>query len=234
VTGTTGRSRAALAAGVTLGLLLLVLAAASGPVGFLHESGRRLDPPPPQPASTGSDEPTQQTLHEVTRGQKQLIDLSWLGTLFATAMLLVVVLVVLALLRHLWVQRWRPPERPAQVDFELAPDDRLAASLQAAATALQDTLDHGRPADAIVSCWRRLQQEATDAGLPPDPAETSTEYVVRALHRLDLDPRATAGLAALYREARFSEHPLGEDARAAARASLSVLQADLARRTADA
>ena len=45
---------------------------------------------------------------------------------------------------------------------------------------------------------------------------------------LDLDPAATDRLASLYREARFSTHPLGEEARAAARDALAVLHADLA------
>jgi hypothetical protein len=49
------------------------------------------------------------------------------------------------------------------------------------------------------------------------------------LHALDLDPRAIERLARLYREARFSRHPLGEDARAQAAAALEALHADLAR-----
>ena len=65
------------------------------------------------------------------------------------------------------------------------------------------------------------------AGLPRSRHETSAEFVVRVLHRLDLDPRAIGELAALYREARFSDHQLGEEARERARAALERLHADL-------
>ena len=50
---------------------------------------------------------------------------------------------------------------------------------------------------------------------------------MRALHTLDLDPRAIGSLAALYREARFSEHELGEAARDDARSALQRLRDDL-------
>jgi hypothetical protein len=73
----------------------------------------------------------------------------------------------------------------------------------------------------------RLEEAVAAAGVRPGVAETSTELVSRVLHSLDVDPRAVATLAALYREARFSEHPMGEDARAAARASLTRLHEDL-------
>ena len=66
--------------------------------------------------------------------------------------------------------------------------------------------------------------------MPPRPSDTAAEFVQRTLRSLDLDPRAIASLASLYREARFSEHPVGEDARAAARAALETLHADLASR----
>ncbi len=61
----------------------------------------------------------------------------------------------------------------------------------------------------------------------PRPSETSAELTVRVLHHLDVDPRPVARLAALYREARFSEHELGEDARADARTALEQLRRDL-------
>jgi hypothetical protein len=42
-----------------------------------------------------------------------------------------------------------------------------------------------------------------------------------------VDPGSIGRLAALYREARFSGHPLGEDARTAAEAALRQLHQDL-------
>ena len=54
------------------------------------------------------------------------------------------------------------------------------------------------------------------------PAETATEFVVRFLHTLDVDPRPVATLAALYHEARFSTHELPADARTRAERRLAA------------
>ena len=48
-------------------------------------------------------------------------------------------------------------------------------------------------------------------GLPRHPAETSAEYTIRVLHTWDIAPAALGGLAELYREARYSRHPVTED-----------------------
>jgi hypothetical protein len=49
------------------------------------------------------------------------------------------------------------------------------------------------------------------------------------LRTLDVDPRAISTLGRLYREARFSSHELGEDARTTATAALQQLHDDLHR-----
>ena len=88
-------------------------------------------------------------------------------------------------------------------------------------------MDRGGPRDGIVACWVRLEEIVAAAGLAPRRSETSAELVTRLLMALDLDPRAIGRLAALYREARFSEHHLGEDRRAEARSALRALHEDL-------
>ena len=56
-----------------------------------------------------------------------------------------------------------------------------------------------------------------------DPADTSTELTERVLASRHVDPAAIARLAALYREARFSDHAMGEDARRAAIEALDAV-----------
>ena len=92
-----------------------------------------------------------------------------------------------------------------------------------------EALEHGPPRNAIVAAWVALEGAAGAAGLPRHPAETSTEYVVRVLRVWDVDPRSLAGLAALYREARFSTHPLTEDHRRQAISALATIRSDLGR-----
>ncbi|GAB3072598.1 hypothetical protein GCM10027053_42210 [Intrasporangium mesophilum] len=90
-------------------------------------------------------------------------------------------------------------------------------------------LETGDPRNAIVAAWLNLETSAGATGLPRHPAETSTEYTERVLATWDIDPVRIDDLAGLYREARFSLHPLGEDHRRRAIADLHVLHADLDR-----
>jgi hypothetical protein len=232
VTGRERRATAALTAllpaGVVLGLLVLVWAATTGPVRMLQDSGRRYVFAPPTPTASPTDGSTPApNLREVTEDIKPIADLSWLGDLIATGILLLVCIAVFLGLRWLWLHRWHPPEQPEEVPFEVLPA-QVAAAVSNGRTAQLEAVAEGAPRNGIVACWLRLQVSVEEAGVPPRRSDTSTEFVQRALRSLDLDPRPVATLAALYREARFSEHPVGEDARDAARAALESLHEDLA------
>lgn len=119
--------------------------------------------------------------------------------------------------------------RPAEQD----PDGSqwhtlLAAELGIAATEQLVEIAVGTPRNAIVACWVRLQEATGRAGLPAVPSETPREFAARAMRLLGLETTAMGVLAELYREARFSEHPLGEEHRSQAVAALTVLVAQLA------
>ena len=88
-------------------------------------------------------------------------------------------------------------------------------------------LERGEPRNAIVAAWLGLETSAAATGLPRDPAETSSEYTQRVLGVWPVDSARLGDLAALYREARFSVHDLGESHRDRAVADLRVLIADL-------
>ena len=66
-----------------------------------------------------------------------------------------------------------------------------------------------------------------DAGVRRNPADTSTELTERVLATCHVEPAAIAALAALYREARFSDHEMGEDARRAAIEALDAVHDSL-------
>jgi hypothetical protein len=103
-----------------------------------------------------------------------------------------------------------------------------AELLEAARERLRD-LETGEPRNAIVAAWLDLEGSAAATGLPRQPAETSTEYTARVIAVWAVDREHLADLAALYREARFSVHPLGEQHRSRAIGDLRVLIADLER-----
>lgn len=140
------------------------------------------------------------------------------------AVVLLLLVAVLAVIRSVW-RTPRLVSRPA-ADF-VTPEvpDELIESAEARMTLLEG----GEPRNAIVAAWLSLETSAEATGLARDPAETSTEYTTRVLHTWDVDPRSIGDLAALYREARFSRHPLGEEHRRRAMRDLTSLHDDLRR-----
>ena len=221
-------STALLPSAVVLGLLVLAWAATTGPVRMLRESGRIVEfgEETPSYALTDSPDGPGPTLEDVTRDVRPRFHLAWLGDVIAMAFVTAVCVAVFLALRWLWRHRWHPPEKPLAVEFEVLPE-RLVEALRQDVAAQLGAVAEGSPRNAIVACWLRLQDIVADAGLPPRPSETSTEFVVRTLRALDLDPRPIGRLAGLYREARFSDHALGEDSRTAAREALEALHEDL-------
>lgn len=100
--------------------------------------------------------------------------------------------------------------------------------LEAARDRLRD-LESGEPRNAIVAAWLGLETTAAATGLPRLPAETSSEYTERVIGVWPVDSDRLGDLAALYREARFSVHELGESHRDRALTDLRVLITDLER-----
>jgi hypothetical protein len=88
-------------------------------------------------------------------------------------------------------------------------------------------LEEGEPRNAIVAAWLDLETAAAASGLPRQASETSTEYTTRVVGTWPVDRERLEDLAQLYREARFSLHPLGEGERHRAIDDLTVLHADL-------
>jgi hypothetical protein len=87
-----------------------------------------------------------------------------------------------------------------------------------------DALADGPVDDVIVACWVRLEDAAAAAGSGRRPSETSAELAVRVLTSFHAPSDAVERLLELYRAARYSRHPLGEDDRVAAMAALGAIR----------
>jgi Domain of unknown function (DUF4129) len=85
----------------------------------------------------------------------------------------------------------------------------------------------GTPRNAIVACWDRFEEQAERAGLARRPWETSSEFTIRLLDLVSADGGSVARLERLYHEARFSEHPIGEEQRAEAVEALEAVHRSL-------
>ena len=148
---------------------------------------------------------------------------NWIGTLVSALVLGAVVVCAVIAAVSAWQHRprlrwWR---REAVDEFEVLPD--IVAAMSADAAEQRAALIRGAPRNAIVQCWLRLEAVVANAGLPRDPADTSTEFTSRVLATYTVDRQALLELSALYREARFSTHEMGESDREAAIAALEAL-----------
>jgi hypothetical protein len=213
---------ALVSAGVLLVVLLVTWAASIGPSGVLRGDGPGVVRPPEQTRTTPTATPDPKpAADEQDDGGDGVLWIFAILINVATAALVVVLLV--------WLVRWLAGvrrvrrarrRREAAVDAAdidvLSPGAAVARELLADAEAQRAALSGGAPRNGIVECWHRFEVSAAAAGIERRPWETSSEHTLRVLDLVDADPTAVSRLAALYREARFSEHELTEDDRAAA------------------
>ncbi|KRF24465.1 DUF4129 domain-containing protein [Phycicoccus sp. Soil803] len=153
----------------------------------------------------------------------------WTVTLVELALkllLVVVVVIVLVAIGRALLDRWRAREVTADQEaaVDVVPEVLLEAALEG-----ERQLSRGTPANAVIAAWVALEDACRAAGVRDDDSRTAAELLTAVLrsHRVDRAPLDT--LAALYREARFSTHPIGEDQRTTAREALVQVQSDLRR-----
>ena len=192
-------------------VLLLVLAASSGPTKMWVTPTSN-----ESPTSVGGG--SNSTTSEVWNDSTDVIEWpGWIGAALQIAGVGVVVFIVLAYVAaDKWAPRLRRGGRMA-VRRKRGGFDTLATvrvtQLVVDAEATRAALQGGTARNAIVACWMQLERAATAAGLPRIAAETPAEYVQRVVTAASVDPEPIGQLAALYREARFSRHALGEEHR---------------------
>lgn len=155
------------------------------------------------------------------------------GTNWAQVVLLIlIVLVIGGVVWRIVESEWSPWRRtvaPKHAGPVPEPDETTPEQLRAAVDESLESLERGPVTDAIIGCWVRVETAAAAAGLALRPSETSSEFVDRVLTSYGAREDALRRLSALYREARFSSHELGESSREEARACLADIRTDLAR-----
>jgi hypothetical protein len=177
-----------------------------------------LPPPPTTPAGNNGDQAPPRTLH----------NLAGLYLLVA-ACLLFLGLAALPLIFQQRARRWWAFHRRVRLRPDPPPPVRPGAPAllaEAAARAVR-IMEQGPVDDAIVACWLGLEDAAARAGTKRAPAETSAEFTERVLAEHQVSPDTLRRLAALYREARFSGHTLGEPDRATARDLFGLVRTEL-------
>jgi hypothetical protein len=238
--------RAGTSAGVAVlaaaGLLLVLVtwAASIGPdqvvsgghVQRVHPPARSLSAPvaaQPDPAAAARAE---------HRGEPPawLAAIAWVLELLTLAVVAFLARQLLRKLRRWWRTRSRSrriaPEEV--VEFEVLDSAAHVSELLEADAAEQriQLAMSGAPRNAIVECWHRFEEQAVRAGMARRPWQTTAEFVLGVLDLVGADRGAVSRLADLYREARFSDHPMTDAHRSAALAALDEIHRSLRTRVA--
>jgi Domain of unknown function (DUF4129) len=222
------RRAAALVAGTAGTLLLCAWVSSTGPVGVFARGRQRRGPDTSAPGEEyGTTQLSPGELEGLRDGdnQQQPLFVDVMTVVLKVALAVVVLLVLVAATRAL-LQWWRsrqPGGTPAR-EADVLPEVILAGAREG-----EELLAHGTPANAVVAAWVALEDSVRAAGVRDDGSRTSAELVTGVLRTFRVEREPLDRLAALYREARFSTHPIGEEMRAQAVDALGRVRADLAR-----
>jgi hypothetical protein len=120
----------------------------------------------------------------------------------------------------------RPGHTPGRVGMPAPTDgdeNRAAAQLtvEAGRAALAGPLD---PRAGVVACYAALERAMAASGAPPQGSDTPAEVLARLAGAGTAARRAASALTTLFREARYSPHPVAEADRRAADALLAELE----------
>ena len=153
------------------------------------------------------------------------------GWTLVAVLVAIAVAALVAIVRGILASRDpRTPEADDAADLDL---EALAMAVTTESADRLAALSAGTPAEGIVAAWSHLEATLHGAGVPLPASRTSTEVSLDVLRRFAVDPETLATLAALYREARYSRHPLTEDDRARAASAYRALDADVRSAAAD-
>jgi hypothetical protein len=211
----------------------LVLAASTGPADVVGarspdtSSSDTLGQRPPPPDGDAAEEVPEES---ITSDRSTGLG-TWTRDVLAFALLAAGLWVLAVVMRALIVRLARHlPEEQLVLDLDPLPDlEGAREAVRADQGRHEEALSRLDVRNGIVACWVLLEEAAAGCGVSRRPAETATEFVVRFLHQLDVDPRPVAALADLFHEARFSTHHLGEEARGRATAALDAIHRELER-----
>ena len=221
------RGQGLLGAGVVT-LLLAAWVSATGPVAIFARADLTTFRAKAPGEDFGSTEVTRsegRRSSDVLPGEGHPL-LAAIVTWTATVLLALVVLALLVAAARAVRTWWRTRTEPVvEADADLLVPEVLLRGAREG----EELLAIGTPANAVVAAWVALESAVRAVGVRDDATRTSTELVTVVLRSYAVDRAPLDTLAALYREARFSTHPIGEEVRDHAREALQQVQVELRR-----
>ncbi len=174
----------------------------------LRPSGA-LGPIPVAKGSTGSA--------AVRAAQQQRGESDWLGAVILGSILLGLAAAIASAAAY----------RRSHGDF-LEEEAALAAALDAVlADTLEDLYAERDPRTAVINAYARMEETFAAYRVPREEAETSLEYVERALDRLQVSGWAVRRLTTLFERAKFSSHEVDSTMKDDAIETLASVRAEL-------
>ncbi|MEV5545893.1 DUF4129 domain-containing protein [Streptomyces sp. NPDC052309] len=137
---------------------------------------------------------------------------------------LVVVVVAVAVVRRLRRLGLRVPQRPALAGTVTEEDDArlLLSAVRSGRRALSDTGD-GDARAAVIACYAGMEDALVASGLPRHASDSPADLLTRAVEAGLTSGPAAPRLTALFREARYSSHPMDTSHRDAAADALEEI-----------
>ncbi|OIJ69803.1 hypothetical protein WN71_000850 [Streptomyces mangrovisoli] len=167
--------------------------------------------PPQDPASTRA--PAEHAAHTLYFGLSRIL-------LILAVALLVVVVVVAAL--RLWRYLTRPQALAAPATYETL-DDEQERLVQAVDSGRRALLDGADARAAVIACYAAMEQSLADSGLTRRASDSPQDLLERAVAGGLPNGAAATTLTTLFREARYSTHPMDGSHRDLAAAALAEI-----------
>jgi hypothetical protein len=172
----------------------------------------------PPGATPGNAVPPGQSSASASAGQPTSTTLTWLVVGSAAALLLLAPAAVVVRRRNARRARGAVvPDAAARVGSDLR-------------RSLADLESEPDPRLAVERAYARMEESLGAIELSRAPDETPTEFTARVLRVLGASAAAASDLTGLLEIARFSDHPIGEDDRRRAIASVRRVEAEVAPR----
>ncbi|MGW5352971.1 DUF4129 domain-containing protein [Streptomyces sp. NPDC004031] len=184
-------------------------------------------PPPPPPSTALPGRGTHVPVHAPPThkpGHGPSITLPHLVVVLALVLLAVVLLVAGY---KLWRQLYRPSAHETAEPYLHEPDEQgaLAEAVDSGRRAL---LGDGDPRAAVIACYAAMERSLAGSGVARHASDSPQDLLERAAGRGLLGGPHAADLTGLFREARYSTHPMDTTHRDRAAAALDAIAAQLA------
>ncbi|MFF5978045.1 DUF4129 domain-containing protein [Streptomyces olindensis] len=218
-----GVSRVLLTATLVVPILIMVLHQ-FGSSGSSHEGGHKSLPLPSQ-----RQDPVPTTVPAPAGPAGQSVHFGLTRILLGLGIALLVVVVVIAGL-YLWRYLTRPPEPEAPTTYATL-DDGQARLSQAVDSGRRALLDRTDARAAVIACYTAMEESLADSGVTRRASDSPQDLLERAVVGGLPTGAAAAALTALFREARYSTHPMDGRHRERAAAALAEIADGLRSRT---